>query len=258
MAMQGDVASTEAGATPDGDAWEPGLPPLGAIVPSALGGAVVPLAVYYLVRSHVGSDADALAIAGIPASLWVSIQFLRKRRIDPIGAIVLLGFVLGLIVSFAMGGSAFVLKVRDSGFTFVFGLASVISTRVGRRPLTFSVGRALSAGSDSRRAAQFDRLWDVPAGRATFCVLNLLWGFGLMCEAVTRVVLASELSTGSFVAVSPLISVVFLGSMGLLSAGLLKRWRHRGPLVTDVPSDGGSTWWWLRVYLGPHPVPAEA
>ena len=76
------------------------MPSLGSIAPSVVGGAIVPLAVYYLVRSHVGSDADALAIAGIPAAIWVIGQFMRRRRIDPIGAIVLFGFVVGLSTCF--------------------------------------------------------------------------------------------------------------------------------------------------------------
>jgi hypothetical protein len=243
-------------ATPADD-WQPGPPPLRAIAPSAIGGAVVPLAVYYLVRSHVHSDADALAIAGIPAVIWVVSQFIRRRRLDPIGAIVLFGFVIGLIVSFAMGGNAFVLKVRDSGFTFLFGLACLVSMKVGKRPLTFYVGRALTAGSDSARTALYDGLWESAAARATFRTINLVWGFGLMAEAATRVVLAADLSTKTFLAVSPVIGFVFLGSMGVFTFLLATRSRHRAPLVDPaiIPTGGGGTLWWLRIYLRPSPPP---
>jgi hypothetical protein len=244
----------------DDDGWQPGVPPMRAILPSAIGGAVVPLAVYYLVRSHVGSDADALAIAGIPAAAWVAFQFARRRRIDPIGAIVLSGFVLGLIVSFALGGNAFVLKVRDSAFTVVFGAAAIVSGLSGRRPLTYFVGRALSAGSDPRRLALYDQLWESSAARATFRVVNLIWGVGLVLEASARVVLAADLSTKTFLAVSPVVSFVFLGSMGALTVMLSSRSRHRASLVdpADIPPGGGGTWWWLRVYLGEPPAGAEA
>ena len=73
------------------DGWEPGAPSLRAMGPSAIFGAVVPLGVYYLVRRYVGGDAPALAIAGVPAALWVGIEWIRQKRIDPIGAIVLFG-----------------------------------------------------------------------------------------------------------------------------------------------------------------------
>ncbi|HXW39231.1 MAG TPA: VC0807 family protein [Acidimicrobiales bacterium] len=239
----------------DHDGWEPGPPALRSILPSAIGGAVVPLAVYYLVRSHVHSDADALAIAGIPAAIWVAAQFVRRRRIDPIGAIVLGGFVLGLIVSFALGGNAFVLKVRDSAFTFGFGLAAIVSGFSGRRPLTYFVGRALSAGSNPRRVALYDQLWELAPARATFRIINLVWGFGLMLEASARVVLAADLSTKTFLAVSPVVSFGCLGVMGALTVSLSTRSRHRAPLVdpATVPAGGGGTWWWLRVYLGEPP-----
>jgi hypothetical protein len=242
------------------DGWEPGVPPIRSILPSAIGGAVVPLIVYYLVRSHVGDDADALAIAGIPAAAWVGSQFVWKRRIDPIGAIVLSGFVLGLIVSFALGGNAFVLKVRDSAFTSTFGVAAVVSGFSGRRPLTYFVGRALSAGSDPQRVALYDQLWESPAARATFRAVNFIWGVGLVLDAGTRVVLAADLSTKTFLAVSPVLSFVFVGGMGALTILLGSRSRHRAPLVdpADIPAGGGGTWWWLRVYLGAGPGIGDA
>jgi len=241
------------------DGWEPGPPRLRAIAPSAIGGAGVPLAVYYLVRSHVGGDAVALAIAGIPAALWVSLQWIRRRRIDPIGAIVLSGFVVGLIVSSALGGNAFVLKVRDSAFTFLFGVASLVSARFARRPLTFYVGRALSAGANQRRVQLYDQLWERPAARATFWVINLVWGIGLICDAAVRVVLAANLSTGAFLAASPVTGFAFIGSMAVFTVWLVGRSRHRAPLVDeiDVPDGGGSTWWWLRLYLSPARVPTN-
>lgn len=241
---------------PAEEGWEPGLPSLRSIAPSVVGGAIVPLAVYYLVRSHVRSDADALAIAGIPAAIWVLGQFIRRRRIDPIGAIVLFGFVVGLTVSFAMGGNAFVLKVRDSAFTFLFGVASVVTTRFGRRPVIFYLGRALSAGSDSARSAHYDTLWELPPARATFRLLGLLWGFGLMAEAAVRVLLAAELTTKSFLALSPAVTAVFIGSMAAATFALVTRSRTRAPLVDPaaIPEGGGGTLWWLRVYLQPPPA----
>lgn len=238
------------------EGWEPGLPPLRAVAPSAIGGAVVPLAVFYLVRSHVGSDAAALAIAGIPAALWVAVQWIRRRTIDPIGAIVLAGFVVGLSVSFALGGNAFVLKVRESAFTVFFGVGSLITARYGRRPLTFYLGRALSAGSDRQRIQLFDQLWEVPPARATFRIINLVWGFGLVFDATARVLLAANLSTKAFVGISPVIGFVFIGGMSLFTIWLTRRSRLRAPLIAegDLPADGGSTLWWLRVYLAPEGV----
>ena len=252
--VAGDVGRATPPSTDSADqdeAWDPGLPPLRAIAPSAIGGAVVPLAVFYLVRPHVGSDATALALAGIPAAMWVTTQWIRRRTLDPIGAIVLSGFAVGLAVSYALGGNAFVLKVRDSAFTLFFGVGSLVTAKFGQRPLTFYVGRALTAGSDTHRAKLYNELWEVPPARATFRIINLVWGVGLVGDAVARVLLAANLSTKTFVAVSPVIGLVFIGGMSVCTFWIVRRSRHSAPLVPEgnIPDGGGSTWWWLRIYL---------
>ena len=195
------------------DGWEPGAPSLRALTPSAIGGGVVPIVVYFLVRPHVHDDAVALAIAGIPAAAWVLFEAVRRRTLDPIGSIVLFGFVAGITASWALGGNAFVLKVRDSAFTAFIGLLSLVSLYVGERPLMFHIGKGLSAGGDAQRQELFDRLWDLPPSRAVFRLLTLLWGFGLLIDAGGRVIAAASLSTSTFVVVNPILSGCFLGSL---------------------------------------------
>jgi hypothetical protein len=243
-------AAEDAGGPPGGfvfphdprDGWEPGAPSLRAMGPSAIFGALIPLGVYYLVRSHVGGDAPALAIAGIPAALWVSIEWIRQRRIDPIGAIVLFGFIAGLLASYALGGSAFVLKVRDSAFTTVFGLACLLSQLGGRRPIIFYIGRALSAGDDPVRRKAFDGLWEMAPARVLFGMINTAWGVGLIGDAAVRVVLALVLPTGPFLAVSPVVGGVFIG--GLLAFTVwISNWgrgRAESAMDADFPEGAGT------------------
>jgi hypothetical protein len=199
---EGAAASPPSDSSEPGVGWEPTVPSPRAIAPSVVGGAIVPLAVYYLVRHEAGSDAAALAIAGIPAAGWVTLQWVRHRRVDPIGAIVVLGFAGGLAVSAALGGSAFVLKVRDSAFTCLLGLACFLSLRF-RRPVMFYLGRSFSAGDDPDRRAAYEGLWTLPGGPHTFRVITAVWGVGLICDAGLRVMLAASLPTGAFLATSP-------------------------------------------------------
>lgn len=218
-----------------GDGWEPGPPSVRAMAPSVVCGAIIPLAVYYLIRHRVGSDATALAIAGIPAAGWVAFEWVRRRSLDAIGAIVLFGFVAGVLASVALGGNAFVLKVRDSAFTFAFGLACVLSLRL-RRPLIFQIGRGLSAGDDPERRAAYDSLYEMPAAPHVFAVLTVVWGVGLMAEAGLRIVLAATLPTGTFLAVSPPLAWIIVGSLFAFTHRYTRRARSGAEVELGTPS----------------------
>lgn len=207
--------------------WEPGAPSLRAMAPGIVGGAVIPLAVYYSVRPHVHGDATALVIAGAPAALWVALEWVRKRRVDPIGCIVLFGFVAGVAASYLLGGSAFVLKVRDSAFTCLFGMLCLASL-VRTKPLMFHIGRALSAGDDAAKLAAYDQLWEMPTAPRTFRVITAAWGAGLIIEAAMRVGLAVALPTGQFLAVSPVLAFVVFGGLFAFTVWLSRRARRDG------------------------------
>jgi hypothetical protein len=214
------------------------------MAPSVIGGAIIPLAVYYLVRHQVNGDAVALAIAGIPAATWVLVQWLRLRHIDPIGAIVLCGFIGGLIVSAALGGDAFVLKARDSALTFLLGVACLLSLRF-RRPVMFYMGRSLSTGGNRARRAAYDGLWDRPGGPHAFRVITAVWGVGLIADAGLILLLASTLTTRVFLATSPSASTVLLSGLFAFSMWYIRAaqrsdrqqltWRGRpAPAATPI------------------------
>ncbi|GAC1602440.1 MAG: hypothetical protein NVS3B21_30630 [Acidimicrobiales bacterium] len=209
------------------DSWEPGAPSARAMAPGLVGGAVVPLAVYYAVRSHVGGDAPALMIAGIPATAWVGIEWVRKRRVDPIGCIVLFGFIGGVLASVALGGSAFVLKVRDSGFTFLFG-ATCLTSLLSKRPMMYFIGRALSAGDDADKIAAYEELWTMPSAPRTFRIITATWGIGLIAEAAARVGLALTVSTGPFLALSHVLGAITIGALFVFTVRFSKRARRLG------------------------------
>jgi hypothetical protein len=217
------------------DGWEPGAPSLRAMAPSVVGGALVPLAVYFLVRHHVKGDATALIIAGIPAAAFVFFELVRKRRIDPIGGAVLFGFVAGVIASYALGGNAFVLKVRDSLLTGLFGVACLASLRL-RKPAMFYIGRSLSAGTDLSRIKAYNELWESTEAQRVFAVITAVWGFGLMLDAGVRVVLALQLRTAAFLATSPAVAALFFGSMFAFTVRYTRRARENSAEAVVEPT----------------------
>jgi len=216
------------------DDWEPGAPSLRAMLPSTIFGAIIPLGVYYTVRPHVGNDATALIIAGAFPAAWVVVEWIRKRTIDAIGSITLFGFLAGVVSSYALGGNAFVLKVRDSAFTALFGIVCLASLS-WHKPVMFHLGKALSAGDDPERRAAYDELFTLPTARRTFLIITSVWGIGLLVEAGARVLLAVALPTGTFLAVSPVLGGCFFGGLFIFTLRYSKYARKRGEeLLADT------------------------
>jgi hypothetical protein len=203
--------------------WQPGVPDLKEHLPSLLWGAAVPIAVYFLVRHRVHSDAQALIIAGSFSVAWIVLQFVRQRRIDFVGAIVLFGFTVGVASSIVLHGNTYVLKIRDAFFTAVFGAACVITVFTHERPTLFYVSRYLSAGTDPEKVSAYNQLHEHPTGRRTFAVLSIVWGIGLFAEATFRMALADVLPTGTFLAVSPAITFPIIGSLFAFTVVYSKR-----------------------------------
>ncbi len=218
--------------------WQPGVPSVREHLPSIVWGAALPLAVYFLVRSHVQSDTEALIIAGGCSAAWVVFQFVRQRRIDIVGAVVLAGFAVGVGGAELLGGNAYVLKVRDAFFTAIFGVVCIVTLFTQRRPAIFYVGRYLSAGQDPAKMAAYDELHEVPIGRHTFRVLSLVWGLGLIVEAGSRMTLADLLPTGTFLAVSPFITASIIGSLFAFTVVFSRRAQFQAAAEAANPAAG--------------------
>jgi hypothetical protein len=193
------------------------------MLPSLVFGAAVPIAVYFAVRPHVGTDAEGLIVAGSVSVAWILIQFVRNRHVDFVGAIVLFGFVIGVVSSTLLGGNAYMLKVRDAFFTALFGIACIVTIYTHERPALFYVGRYLSAGNDPTKVAAYNELHEVPTARHVFRVLSVVWGIGLVIEASARMVLAEALHTSTYVAVSPFITAIVIGSLFTFTIVYAKR-----------------------------------
>lgn len=220
---QGAAPGNTASDTPLDPSWKPGVPSIKDLAPSLLFGAAVPIGVYFTVRPHVNTDAEGLIVAGSVSVVWILIQFVRNRQIDFVGAIVLFGFLVGVISSTLLGGNSYVLKVRDAAFTALFGIACIVTIYTHERPALFYVSRYLSAGNDPAKIAAYNELHELPTARHVFRVLSVVWGIGLVVEASARMVLAEVLHTGTYVAVSPFISAVVIGSLFTFTVVYTKR-----------------------------------
>jgi hypothetical protein len=214
------------------------IPSVREHLPSVVWGAILPLGIYFLVRSHVQTDTQALIIAGGFSAAWVVFQFVRQRRIDLVGVIVLSGFVVGVGSAELLGGNSYVLKVRDAFFTAIFGAVCIITIFTHRRPALFYVGRYLSAGQDPAKMAAYDELHEVPIGRHAFRVLSVVWGIGLIVEAGSRMTLAELLPTTTFLEVSPFVTGSVLGSLFAFTVAFVRRSQLETMFAGPAPNAG--------------------
>ena len=62
----------------------------------------IPLALYYGLRNTIGV-VYALVISGIPPFIWVIFSFIKNRKVDALGLIIALSFILSGVVSLISG-----------------------------------------------------------------------------------------------------------------------------------------------------------
>jgi hypothetical protein len=199
-----------------------------ALARQALTGGVAPLVVYQLARHAGAADATALAISAAPPALAVVVEWLWRRSLNVIGAIVLVGILLGLGAVGVLHGDELVLKMRESVVTGVFGLVCLVSLVLPGRPAMFHIGRALAGAGNPEGREAFDGLWEEPRARRVFRIVTLGWGLGFAVEAGLRALLALELPTGTFLAVTPPVGWVIIGSLTYWTITYIRASRRLG------------------------------
>ena len=173
---------------------------------------VLPVILYALLRPHLGSDAATLGVVTVFPLAEIAFERIRHGRLEPIGAIVLAGILVGLAGSVFMGGDPFLLKVRESLLTGLFGLACLASL-LTRRPAMFYLARSFATGGDPGMLAAFDARWELPTVPLRFRISTTVWGVGLVAEAAARTVLAMVMPTQAFLVVAQVISYSVLAGL---------------------------------------------
>jgi hypothetical protein len=188
-------------------------PPLGGIVWDIVLNAVFPVILYKLSRRYVSpSEFTALLIA-TTFPLGKSIfEFARRRQVDPISIVVLLGIATDC-VALLFGGSARLLLVRESLFTGAFGVACFVSLLLPR-PIMFYFARHFIAGADPQRLARFNSGWQLPEVRFCHRLITTVWGCAFVGELILRIILIYNASAATVLVVSAiLLGILTIGTM---------------------------------------------
>ena len=183
----------------------PGRPGMPALAIRLVINLAVPVLAYVLLRPHVHSDITALVIgAAVPAAYTAGVM-LWRRRLDPIGAVAIACFAVGLLLVVATGGNELVFKIREDIWTGALGLACLISVAV-RRPL-FLVVLRLAA----RRNPQIAERISDPQARRIPTVVTWVIGVILLVHTAVVIALALTTSTTTFLALKPPFSLAIVG-----------------------------------------------
>lgn len=165
---------------------------------------VVPIAGFYVLRAAGVEPLLALILAGAPTTVHFGYRAIRQRKIDALGAFVLVVLAGSVALSFVTGSARFLLA-REGWFTAAIGLG-FLATLLSARPLAFRMARAMlehSPMASTLRPDTWDTHWERSSRfRRTWRVATVLWGVGLLADAAARVVMAYTLPVDTVPALS--------------------------------------------------------
>ena len=157
-------------------------------VVSLVNDLAIPVALYHGLRAGGVGQTTALCISGVPPAIRVAWVFWRTRKIDAIGALVLLGLALG-VLSAAIGGDPRTLLLRNAIFGLPFAAWMLLSLRA-RRPLTYEVAMSLLPN----RSANFERAWAEEAWfRRVWRRVTVLWAAGILLNVCASLIMVFTL-----------------------------------------------------------------
>lgn len=183
-----------------------------------------PLLVYRILHAAGVGDVVALVSSGIPPALGVGLAAKRHGRLDVIGALVLLGVVIGSSLGLLTRDPRLVL-LEGAVPTLLFSLACLFSVLL-RRPLMFVLLRAV-AGTHGITATELRELGRDTAVREDFRVVTLGWGFGFLVESVLKATIVLTSSTGLALTISKVAAYPVAIVLLLWSAWYRRRSRRR-------------------------------
>jgi hypothetical protein len=190
----------------DPSASAPGPPPgnvnvsIWRMLPTLLLDVALPLAVFFALTAYGVSTLMALVLAGLSPAVNNLRVWLKSRRLEPLGLIVIAFMAVGAIASL-ISGNVFFALIKESFLTATFGLIC-LGSLLAERPLLFYINRQFVAGDDAALIAWWNRLWQIEGFRKAQRLITAVWGVVYLIEALVRVGLALVLTPAQVIAIS--------------------------------------------------------
>jgi hypothetical protein len=151
-----------------------------------------PIAAYYLLHAFGISNLVALGVGAIFPALSVGYGLATKRRIDTVSVLVLGTLAVTVLATIVSRDPRFLLA-KDGLITGLWGVWFLASVWA-HRPAAFLFARPFMEGRRAFAVRDWDLLWQCePRFRRLWRVSSVIWGIGMLGDAVVRVVMAYTL-----------------------------------------------------------------
>jgi hypothetical protein len=162
---------------------------------------LAPLIVYFVLRPHVTSDTEALAIAWFIPIVWTLGSSLWLRHLEVFALLGVVAYGIALSISIVFGAGALPLKLHHALVAGAVGLVWLVSVAIGR-PFFLLFIRRRTKQAD--QAAQVEIALGDPRFVRRITNLTLLIGIASLADAVLQTAQAIVLSTSTFLSRRPL------------------------------------------------------
>ena len=187
---------------------------------------VLPYLIYSLAQPRYG-DVHALIASSAPPIVWSIVEFARNRRVDFLSVFVLLGIVLSLL-AFAGGGGMKFLQLREKLVTVIFAFIFLGSAAIGR-PIIYELARAgMKRSNQTSEVRRFEKLRDHGPFRHSMMVMTLVWGFGLLLDALASIALVYVVPIKEYLVMNPVLGYATTGALAVWTIWYARRRRAQG------------------------------
>ncbi|GLZ52001.1 hypothetical protein Acsp07_16180 [Actinomycetospora sp. NBRC 106378] len=168
-----------------------------------------PIVIYDVATDAGLADVPALLLSAIGPALSTLLSVAVRRRVDEFSLFILTLLAVGVITSLFFDDPRLLL-LKESAVTGLVGLV-FLGSLLAPRPVMFLFGRRFATNGDPARIAWWNGLWQYPGFRRTQRGLTVMWGLGLLGEAVVRIVLTYRLPVPTMVVVNAVVPAVVIG-----------------------------------------------
>ena len=173
------------------------------MLPALVFDVAIPIVVFNVLTRYGVPILWALVAGGLSPAINNLRVWVKSRRLEPLGIIVITFLAIGTAAS-VISGSVFVALIKDSFLTATFGFIC-LGSLLFERPLMFYIIRQFVAGEDPVRLEWWNGLWQHPNFRAGQRLITAVWGITYLVEALLRVGFALVLSPALVVVISPVM-----------------------------------------------------